>query len=34
MVIDPLETREVMALLLDLAGRLPPQATGFGVLRM
>ena len=34
MVIDPLETRHVMALLLDLAGRLPPQDTEFGVLRM
>jgi 3-methylcrotonyl-CoA carboxylase beta subunit len=34
MVIDPLETRAVMGLLLDLAGRLPPQDTTFGVLRM
>jgi 3-methylcrotonyl-CoA carboxylase beta subunit len=34
MVIDPLETRAVMALLLDLAGRLPPTATQFGVFRM
>jgi 3-methylcrotonyl-CoA carboxylase beta subunit len=34
MVIDPLETRNVMALLLDLAGRLPVQDTHFGVLRM
>jgi len=34
MVIDPLETRNVMALLLDLAGRLPQQKTEFGVLRM
>jgi 3-methylcrotonyl-CoA carboxylase beta subunit len=34
MVIDPLETRNVMALLLDLAGRLPPQETEFGVFRM
>jgi 3-methylcrotonyl-CoA carboxylase beta subunit len=34
MVIDPLETRDVMALLLDLAGRLPPTATQFGVFRM
>jgi 3-methylcrotonyl-CoA carboxylase beta subunit len=34
MVIDPLETRQVMGLLLDLAGRLPPQDTTFGVLRM
>jgi 3-methylcrotonyl-CoA carboxylase beta subunit len=34
MVIDPLETRSVMALLLDLAGRLPQRHTDFGVLRM
>jgi 3-methylcrotonyl-CoA carboxylase beta subunit len=34
MVIDPLETRNVMALLLDLAGRLPQQETDFGVFRM
>ena len=34
MVIDPLETRKVMALLLDLAGRLPQQETEFGVFRM
>jgi 3-methylcrotonyl-CoA carboxylase beta subunit len=34
MVIDPLETRNVMALLLDLAGRLPPKETRVGVLRM
>ncbi|UGV28665.1 methylcrotonoyl-CoA carboxylase [Rhodopseudomonas boonkerdii] len=34
MVIDPLETRNVMALLLDLAGRLPQKHTDFGVLRM
>ncbi len=34
MVIDPLETREVMGLLLDLAGRNKPQNTTFGVLRM
>jgi 3-methylcrotonyl-CoA carboxylase beta subunit len=34
MVIDPLETRNVMALLLALAGRLPQQQTSFGVLRM
>lgn len=34
MVIDPLETRNVMALLLDLAGRLPQQKTDFGVFRM
>jgi 3-methylcrotonyl-CoA carboxylase beta subunit len=34
MVIDPLETRNVMAMLLDLAGRLPQQDTGFGVFRM
>lgn len=34
MVIDPLETRDVMALLLDLAGRLPQRDTEFGVFRM
>lgn len=34
MVIDPLETRDVMALLLDLAGRTPAQETNFGVFRM
>jgi 3-methylcrotonyl-CoA carboxylase beta subunit len=34
MVIDPLETRQVMGLLLDLAGRVPQQSTTFGVLRM
>lgn len=34
MVIDPLESRSVMALLLDLAGRVPRQRTDFGVLRM
>jgi 3-methylcrotonyl-CoA carboxylase beta subunit len=34
MVIDPLETRNVMTLLLDLAGRLAPKHTNFGVLRM
>lgn len=34
MVIDPLETRNVMALLLDLAGRVPQRDTQFGVFRM
>jgi len=34
MVIDPVETREVMALLLDLAGRVAPVPTRFGVFRM
>lgn len=34
MVIDPVETREVMALLLDLAGRTPAKKTKFGVFRM
>jgi len=34
MVIDPLETRQVMGLLLDLAGRVPQQVTTLGVLRM
>ena len=34
MVIDPIETRDVMALLLDLAGRVPAKSTQFGVFRM
>lgn len=34
MVIDPVETREVMALLLDLAGRVPARDTRYGVFRM
>ena len=34
MVIDPVETREVMALLLDLAGRVPAKDTRYGVFRM
>lgn len=34
MVIEPAETREVMALLLDLAGRTPAKPTRFGVFRM
>ena len=34
MVIDPLETRTTMALLLELAGRAPTQPTEFGVFRM
>jgi 3-methylcrotonyl-CoA carboxylase beta subunit len=34
MVIDPVETRDVMALLLDLAGRTPAKKTKFGVFRM
>lgn len=34
MVIDPLETRQTLALLLDLAGRVPARETTFGVLRM
>ena len=34
MVIDPVETREVMALLLDLAGQVAPVPTRFGVFRM
>jgi len=32
-VIDPVETREVLALLLDLSGRLPALETQFGVFR-
>ena len=34
MVIDPVETRDVMALLLDIAGRTPAKKTKFGVFRM
>lgn len=34
MVIDPAETRDVMALLLDLAGRVPALPSRFGVFRM
>jgi 3-methylcrotonyl-CoA carboxylase beta subunit len=34
MVIDPAETRDVMSLLLDLAGRTPAGAQRFGVFRM
>lgn len=34
MVIDPLETRDVLAHLMDLAGRLPAKETQFGVFRM
>lgn len=34
MVIDPVETRDVMALLLDLAGRVPAVPSRFGVFRM
>ena len=34
MVIDPLETRDTMALLLELAGRVPARDTHFGVFRM
>ena len=33
-IIDPAETRETLALLLDLAGRLPRTATRNGVFRM
>ncbi len=33
-IIDPLETRAVMGLLLDLAARVPSRETRFGVLRM
>jgi 3-methylcrotonyl-CoA carboxylase beta subunit len=32
-VIDPLQTRDVMGLLLDLASRVPARATPFGVFR-
>ncbi|MCK9202484.1 MAG: methylcrotonoyl-CoA carboxylase [Gallionella sp.] len=34
MIIDPAETRDVMALLLDLAGRVPAIPSRFGVYRM
>ena len=34
MVIDPLETRDTMALLFELAGRQPQRDTQFGVFRM
>lgn len=34
MVIDPVETRDVLALLLDLAGRIPSLPSRFGVFRM
>jgi 3-methylcrotonyl-CoA carboxylase beta subunit len=34
MVIDPVETRPAIALLLDLAGRVPAKKTRFGVFRM
>jgi 3-methylcrotonyl-CoA carboxylase beta subunit len=34
MVIEPAETREVMAMLLDVAGRTPAKPTRFGVFRM
>ncbi|MEE8394451.1 MAG: carboxyl transferase domain-containing protein [bacterium] len=33
-IIDPVETRPVMGLLLDLAARIPGEETRFGVLRM
>jgi 3-methylcrotonyl-CoA carboxylase beta subunit len=33
-ILDPAETRQVMTLLLDLAARVPGQASPFGVLRM
>jgi 3-methylcrotonyl-CoA carboxylase beta subunit len=33
-ILDPAETRETLALLLDLAGRLPQEDTRFGVFRM
>ncbi|MFZ2627617.1 MAG: hypothetical protein WAX67_01910, partial [Rugosibacter sp.] len=32
-VIDPVQTRDVMGLLLDLASRTPAQPTPFGVFR-
>jgi 3-methylcrotonyl-CoA carboxylase beta subunit len=33
-IIDPVETRDVMGLVLDLAARTPPRDTRFGILRM
>ena len=33
-ILDPAETRETLTLLLDLAARVPPEPTRFGVLRM
>ena len=33
-IIDPVETRDVMGLLLDLAARIPSPETRLGVLRM
>jgi 3-methylcrotonyl-CoA carboxylase beta subunit len=33
-ILDPVETRTTMTLLLDLAARVPPKPTRFGVLRM
>jgi 3-methylcrotonyl-CoA carboxylase beta subunit len=33
-ILDPAETRETLALLLDLASRLPQRETRFGVFRM
>ena len=33
-IIDPVETRQVMGLVLDLGARLPPRETRLGVLRM
>jgi 3-methylcrotonyl-CoA carboxylase beta subunit len=32
-VIDPVETRDVLALLLDVAGRTPPVETRYGIFR-
>jgi hypothetical protein len=32
--VDPVETRDVSALLLDLAGRTPAKKPGFGLFRM
>ena len=32
-ILDPLETRGTLALLLELAARVPPQKTQFGVFR-
>lgn len=34
LIVEPSETRDVMAMLLDLAGRVPAQPSSFGVFRM
>ena len=34
MVIDPVETRDTLAMLMDMAGRMPAKKTDFGIFRM